>query len=211
MSKQNPAKEENPATPMEFIVAKVGGRFLRFASRESLPSEGVEEGPYDLNIINGMSKEAIGDLYSDVASVSPKKFKDRKVAIDSFAYQVAKLPLFDPNPAKPAPAAKAEKLAATSGESEKKYARKTSDTFELVKPDELDKVMRELAPQARELVLIMTDLAREKNSTSFSSAELSEKLKIPEVAAKLRTKQDPLRILQYYKGKLVSVGLLRVS
>ena len=72
-------------------------------------------------------------------------------------------------------------------------------------------MMRGLAPQARELVLIMTDLAKEKGATSFSGTDLNEKLKIPEVGARLRTKQDPLRILQYYKGKLISVGLVRVS
>ena len=68
-----------------------------------------------------------------------------------------------------------------------------------------------LAPQARALVSIMADLAKELGSASFGGAALEARLKVPEVAALLRTKQDPLRILQYYKGKLISVGLIRVS
>ena len=132
------------------------------------------------------------------------------MAIESLAYQVAKMPVFDPNAPKPEPAAKGTKPA-KAADGEKKYARKTPDTFELLQPAELDKVMRGLAPQARELVLIMTDLAKEKGATSFSGTDLNEKLKIPEVGARLRTKQDPLRILQYYKGKLIAVGLIKVS
>jgi hypothetical protein len=210
MSKQESAKEEKPATSMEFVVAKVGGKFLRFATREAVPSEGVDEGPYTPDIVREMTKEAIGELYSAVAGVSPKKFKDKRVAIESLAYQVAKMAIFDPSAPKPEPVAKGVKPA-KAADGEKKYARKTPDTFELLQPAELDKVMRGLAPQARELVLIMTDLAKEKGATSFSGTDLNEKLKIPEVGARLRTKQDPLRILQYYKGKLISVGLIRVS
>jgi hypothetical protein len=210
MSKQESAKEEKPATSVEFVVAKVGGKFLRFATREAVPGEGIEEGPYNLDVVNDMTVEAVGELYSKIAGVSPKKFKNKKVAIESLAYQVAKMAVFDPNAPKPEPAAKGTKPAkATDGE--KKYARKTPDTFELLQPAELDKVMRGLAPQARELVLIMTDLAKEKGATSFSGTDLNEKLKIPEVGARLRTKQDPLRILQYYRGKLIGVGLVRVT
>ena len=211
MSKQESAKEEKPATSMEFVVAKVGGKFLRFATREAVPSEGVDEGPYTPDIVREMTKEAIGELYSAVAGVSPKKFKDKRVAIESLAYQVAKMTVFDPSVPKPEPPPVKGGKATPSVNGEKKYARKTPDTFELLQPAELDKVMRGLAPQARELVLIMTDLAKEKGATSFSGTDLNEKLKIPEVGARLRTKQDPLRILQYYKGKLISVGLIRVS
>ena len=126
------------------------------------------------------------------------------------AYQVAKMAVFDPNAPKPEPAAKGAKPV-KAADGEKKYARKTPDTFELLQPANLDEVVRGLAPQARALVSIMADLAKELGSASFGGAALEARLKVPEVAALLRTKQDPMRILAYYKGKLVSVGLIRVS
>ena len=207
MSKQVPAKEENPAAATAFVVAKINDRWVRFKDKDSVPC-GVDL--VTEVIAAEMTVDDIGDLYSKIAGVSPKKFKNKKVAIESLAYQVVKMPVFDPNAPKPEPAAKGAKPA-KAADGEKKYARKTPDTFELLQPAELDKVMRGLAPQARELVLIMTDLAKEKGATSFSGTDLNEKLKIPEVGARLRTKQDPLRILQYYKGKLISVVLVRVS
>jgi hypothetical protein len=207
MSKQVPAKEESPAAATAFVVAKINDKWVRFKDKDSVPC-GVDL--VTEVIAAEMTVDDIGDLYSKIAGVSPKKFKNKKVAIESLAYQVAKMAVFDPNAPKPEPAAKGTKPAkATDGE--KKYARKTPDTFELLQPAELDKVMRGLAPQARELVLIMTDLAKEKGATSFSGTDLNEKLKIPEVGARLRTKQDPLRILQYYRGKLIGVGLVRVT
>ena len=207
MSKQAPAKEENPAIAMAFVVAKVDGKYIRFQDVEAAPKDTLV---LTNDVVSGMTMTEISELYSAIAGVSPKKFKDKRVAIESLAYQVVKMAIFDPNAPKPEPAAKGAKPA-KAADGEKKYARKTPDTFELLQPAELDKVMRGLAPQARELVLIMTDLAKEKGATSFSGTDLNEKLKIPEVGARLRTKQDPLRILQYYKGKLISVGLIRVS
>ena len=207
MSKQVSAKEESPAAATAFVVAKINDKWVRFKDKDSVPC-GVDL--VTEVIAAEMTVDDIGDLYSKIAGVSPKKFKNKKVAIESLAYQVAKIAVFDPNAPKPEPAAKGTKPA-KAADGEKKYARKTPDTFELLQPAELDKVMRGLAPQARELVLIMTDLAKEKGATSFSGTDLNEKLKIPEVGARLRTKQDPLRILQYYKGKLISVGLIRVS
>ena len=80
-----------------------------------------------------------------------------------------------------------------------------------LQPKVTAEVVRGLAPQARALVSIMADLAKELGSASFGGAALEARLKVPEVAALLRTKQDPMRILAYYKGKLVSVGMIRVS
>ena len=207
MSKQVPAKEESPAAATAFVVAKINDKWVRFKDKDSVPC-GVDL--VTEVIAAEMTVDDIGDLYSKIAGVSPKKFKNKKVAIESLAYQVAKMAVFDPNAPKPEPAAKGAKPAKVA-DGEKKYARKTPDTFELLQPAELDKVMRGLAPQARELVLIMTDLAKEKGAVSFAGNDLNEYLKKPEVAARLRTKQDPLRILQYYKGALISKGLVRVS
>lgn len=207
MSKQVPAKEESPAAATAFVAAKINDKWVRFKDKDSVPC-GVDL--VTEVIAAEMTVDDIGDLYSKIAGVSPKKFKNKKVAIESLAYQVAKMAIFDPNAPKPEPVAKGAKPV-KAADGEKKYARKTPDTFELLQPAELDKVTRGLAPQARELVLIMTDLAKEKGAVTFAGNDLGEFLKKPEVAARLRTKQDPLRILQYYKGALISKGLVRVS
>ena len=208
MSKQVPAKEESPAAATAFVVAKINDKWVRFKDKDSVPC-GVDL--VTEVIAAEMTVDDIGDLYSKIAGVSPKKFKNKKVAIESLAYQVAKMTVFDPSVPKPEPPPVKGGKATPSVNGEKKYARKTPDTFELLQPAELDKVMRGLAPQARELVLIMTDLAKEKGAVTFAGNDLGEFLKKPEVAARLRTKQDPLRILQYYKGALISKGLVRVS
>lgn len=189
------------------IFAKVGGRFLRFSTAESVP-ETVDEGPYTIEILRELTPAKIGELYGNVAKVPTKNFKDPKVAIDSLVYQVAKIPLFDPN--KPVEVQAATPIM-TGQSTEKRVVSKKSEFYELSSPADLDKVLGGLAPQARELVLIMTELANDKGSTKFSSSELEERINLPEVAARLKTKQEPLRILKYYKGKLIGSGLIKTS
>lgn len=204
-------KVTGPAEIAAFVVAKVeGGKFLRFKSLEDLPKEGTTLAITN-QTVGELTKDEIGNIYSQIVGTGKKNFKDKKIAIESLVYQIAKLPVFDPNASPLAEAVKAGAKANKPTKEGKKYERKTPDTFELLQPEEVDKVLRGLAPQARELVLIMADLAKEKGSTTFSGEDLNAKLKIAEVGARLRTKQDPLRILQYYKGKLISSGLIRVS
>jgi hypothetical protein len=204
MSETKEGRASSATQITDFILAKVGGKLLRFAAVESVP-EGAET--ITLESVQELPKDKIGELYGTVAGVSPKHFKDKRMAIESLIYQVAKMPIYDPSAVKPeAKPGEAKKTAA--GE---KFVRKSNETFELLTPPDTEKVLRDLAPQARELILIMTELAKEKGSTTFSGSELNSKLKIPEVGARLRTKQDPLRILQYYKGKLIGAGLVRTS
>ena len=205
MSDTKEGRSSSATQITDFILAKVGGKLLRFAAVESVP-EGAET--ITLESVQELPKDKIGELYGTVAGVSPKHFKDKRMAIESLIYQVAKMPIYDPNAPKPEARPGESKKAAASGE---KFVRKSNETFELLTPPDTEKVLRDLAPQARELILIMTELAKEKGSTTFSGAELNSKLKIPEVGARLRTKQDPLRILQYYKGKLIGAGLVRTS
>lgn len=194
------------ATP--FTIAKVDGRYKRLQDVEATPEGALA---VTSESVVGMTMVEISEIYSEVAGVSPKRFKDKRVAIESLAYQVAKMPIFDPSAPKPAPIEKGAKAAKTAVVGEKKLARKASETLELLQPEKLDEVLRALAPQARELVAIMADLAKEKNAATFSGTDLDSFLKIPEVGARLRTKQDPARILAYYKGKLIAAGLVRVS
>lgn len=59
---------------------------------------------------------------------------------------------------------------------------------------------REFAPQAKQILRALSA----KNLTSISEAEL-----IPLVSVK--TKQDPWRIFQYYRPKMISRGVLRIE
>jgi len=199
--KKDVGASDDVAKAAPFVVARVDDKYVRLALGASAP-EGVPT--FTSETVAGMTIVEISEIYSKIVGTSPKKFKDKRVALESLAYQVAKMPIFDPSAPKPEPAARA-----VGGKRER--ASKSPDTFELLQPANLDEVVRGLAPQARALVSIMADLAKELGSASFGGAALEARLKVPEVAALLRTKQDPMRILTYYKGKLVSVGMIRVS
>ncbi len=198
-------KSEDQTSSVDFILGKVGSRLLRFQKIEEVPTD---VSPITLETVREMSKEEIGELYGRVAGVQPKNFKDKKIAIESLVYQVAKMATTDPRLA----AVDTNTGAQGNGKQvEENLARKSSEVFELLAPVDADAALSGLAPQARELMLIMTELAQEKGSTKFSAGDLSTKLTSPVVIERLKTKQDPLRILQYYKGKLIGVGLIRTS
>lgn len=198
-----PNTQEGRDEVQDFVLANVDGKFLRFKSIDAVP-EGHET--LTLDTLEKMTKDDIGRLYGTIAGVNPKNFKDKKVAIESFVYQVTKMNIFDPSSPKATHAA-----ATSSSTTQDSRVKKTAENFELLAPPDVDKALKSLAPQARELVLIMTELAKEKGSTKFAGTDLADKLKQPEVAARLKTKQDPARILQYYKGKLIGHGIIRTS
>lgn len=184
----------------DFLIAKLDGRFMRFPSMESIP-DSVEEGPYSLNVVQEMPKLAIGELYGKLIAGGAKNFKTKEIAIESFAYQAAKLPEFgDPSTA-PSPTA--------PGSAKKVDRAKRSSTIELLMPKNSAEVLKALAPQARELVLILTELAKEKVSPVLTSAEIEAKLQQRDSIERLNTRQDPIRIWTYYKGTLVSRDLIR--
>lgn len=188
----------------DFIIAKVEDRFLRFGTLDTVP-EGAEA--LTKAKVEELPKDKIGELYGSIAGVSAKNFKDKRVAVESLLYQVAKMPIFDPS----APKVEAKPTEKGTASSAPRVPRKSNETFQLLNPPEMDKIVKGLAPQARELVLIMTDLASEKKSATFSGADLEAKLQTEDAKNRLRTKQDTMRILQYYKGKLISSGLIRTS
>lgn len=195
----------------DFIIGKINGLFVKFPNLEAVP-EGTEAIVGEN--VKAMSKDAIDSLYSDVARISmPKKFKSKIVALESLEYQVNKLPEYgaaastavrstdSPMAAAVLSGAKANKVP--------KVPKKDSSTYELLSPPNVDEVLKSLAPQARELVAIFADLAKEKASTTFTGADVEAFFKRPEVAARLRTRQEPVRILTYYKGILISKGMIR--
>jgi hypothetical protein len=195
----------------DFIIGKINGAFVKFPNLEAVP-EGTEAIVGES--VKAMSKDAIDSLYSDVARISmPKKFKSKIVALESLEYQVNKLPEYGATAAAPVAAngivagLKAPKDA-TSPRAPK-VPKKDSSTYELLSPPNVDEVLKSLAPQARELVAIFADLAKEKASTTVTGADVEAFFKRPEVAARQRTRQEPVRILTYYKGILISKGMIR--
>jgi hypothetical protein len=195
-----------------FVVGKIDGRVVRLQTPEAAP-EGAEvithESAMDLSL------EVLGELYGSIAGVNAKKFKTKRVAIECIGYQVAKLPIFDPNAKKVGPPRIAKGVQVAPGVVNvidgKKVGRKSTDQFELLKVVDPATTLAKLAPQARELVAIMADLAAEKSSTIFAGPDLEEFLAKPEIGARLKTRQEPTRILQYYKAKLITLGVIRVS
>ena len=197
----------------DFIIGKINGAFVKFPNLEAVP-EGTEAIVGES--VKAMSKDAIDSLYSDVARISmPKKFKSKIVALESLEYQVNKLPEY--GAAAKVQGTETGRISAGSPGAQRgvpavkvaKVPKKDSSTYELLSPPNVDEVLKSLAPQARELVAIFADLAKEKASTTFTGADVEEFFKRPEVAARLRTRQEPVRILTYYKGILISKGMIR--
>lgn len=195
--------DEKDDLVMDFAIAKLDGKFLRFKTAEMVPSgiEAITE-----ESINEMTKEKLGELYGAVAGVEAKKFKDRRVAVDSLLYQFGKLPKYDPvAPAETKPA------KATAPAKVGKHQKKDTEVYKVMSPPNSSKILGGLAPQARELFLIMVELAESQNSDSFSGADLDLKLNQDSSMKRLNTRQDPGRILSYYKGKMIGLGLIQTS
>lgn len=201
--------EQTKADIANYVIGLVGGRFLRF-SEESVVPEGTN--PITTESLGKMSDEELGQLYGQVAGTNTKLFRSRTVAIESIEYQIKKLPLFDPSaPVRQAVLVNKGQNSPQPREPREKYARKSGEVFELLSPPDIDSVMRSLAPQARELILIMTEIVEEKGTNKFLGSDLNAKLNGAGIADRLKTRQDPGRILQYYKGKLIGAGLIRTS
>lgn len=204
---------------LEFIVGKVKGKFYRFSTITNVPTDTVAT---TSETVTQMTTADVGILYGEIAKVPTKKFKDKKVATESLVYQIAKLPFFDPDAApsflgaalaKSKSAQPTAASAATTGASTSKSGAtpKTAGALELCQVPDLAAALTGLAPQAKELILIMAEIVKEKGSTKFSDDDVAAKLAIPEIAAKLHTKQEPIRIFKYYKGRLADAGFIKVG
>lgn len=192
-----------------FNVVKLGDRFVRMPVAAGVP-EGAEV--IDLTQIEGMELDKMGELYGELAKTSVKKFKTKKVAIESINYQVGKLPIVDPASGKVtvnSPANDTKTNTAAPGE-KKERAKKALANVELLTPPDAGEKLKKLAPQARELVMLMTEMATAKGSTSLTGDELSAALNTPEFVARLRTRQEPARIFSYYRPVLNKEGFIKL-
>lgn len=201
---------ENVAGP---IFAKVDGRWKKFEDLAEVPVN-KEDGPYHPKMLEGMTKNHLGEIYGQIAGVPAKNFKSKEVAIESVVYQANKLPDFGEvkSPAREAfdKDAAARAVPKAAGSSNKTPAKKPSGNFELLSPPDVAEKLKALAPQARELVLMAAEFAAEKGSTKFGAIEFSDYISVPERAARLHTRQEPVRILTYYRSKLDDAGLLKM-
>ncbi len=191
------ANEAAAKAPQEVVVARSAAGFVRYGSRAAVP-EGVVAVSED--VLTSMAKEELEDLYSSIAMVPPKKFKSAKVALENVLYQVLKMPIYGE---------KIAGLQAQVGSSQRKYERKSPNKYVLVLGEDADKQLKDMAPQARECVSIMGDFARELGRLEFGEDELRARFEAS--SDRLGTKQDPWRVLQYYRGKLIGSNLLKVK
>ncbi len=190
------ANEAAAKAPQEIVVGKNPTGYVRYASKAAVPDDVSAVSEDDLT---AMSKEELESLYSSLAGGMPKKFKNPKVALENVLYQIDKMPLYEE---------KTAQVVAASA-SQRKYERKSPNKYTLLMGEGSDKAMKDLAPQARECVSIMGDFAKELGRLEFGEDELRAKFEAS--ADRLDTKQDPWRILQYYRGKLIGSNLLRIS
>lgn len=181
----------------EMVIGRVGSAFVRYASKAAVP---VDVAAISEEVLTSMTKEELEDLYSSLAGVPIKKFKTPKVALENVAYQISKMPVRD------------SMVLATQSQpasTVRKYERKSPNKYILLVGPDTEKALRDMAPQARECVSIMGDFAKELGRLEFDEEELRERFEASR--DRLSTKQSPWRILQYYRAKLISSNLMRVS
>jgi hypothetical protein len=82
--------------------------------------------------------------------------------------------------------------------------------FDLPKGDQAKiDVFYRMPPQARSIIELVEEYCKEFTEPVILETEL--KAYIEKHADKLYTKQDPWRIFQYYRGKLIAAGFLRFA
>lgn len=187
------------APEVSFTLAKVGTNYFKFAPDAPLP-EGAQT--MTLDDLSKSSKEELEEMYASVAGTSPKKFKSQEMALENVTFQVGKMKLI-------AAAAATGPLPATVDPTERKYAKKAPSTYKLMLDAGSSDKIKNLGPQARECINVMADFAKQEGRLEFKEDEL--KVFFDACKDRLKTKQEPWRILMYYRGKLISADLLRVS
>ena len=191
-------EQQGPDSP-DVLLAKIGKKFERFEKLGAVPADADVVTTQDLT---EMSKDQLESFYADLVGMTPKKFKDKKMVLSSITSQVEKMPFFDPSKIKEAKPAK--------GDDKRRYERKAPNTYCLLPmPPDGEKTLSSLAPQAKECVRILADFALESGKSQWSEEELKKRFE--KEGDRLRTKQSPWRILQYYRSKLININLLRVQ
>jgi hypothetical protein len=210
------SEADAPRTP-DFRIMRHGDRWVRLAPAFKPPADAEI---VDIAAINAMDDEAIGKLYGEVGKVSNKKFKHKGVAVESTVYQIMRMKIWDPDApeteatavlAGDAKARAAKKERKASAAAAPKVARGSSKVYELLSPPDSAAVLGKLPPQARELVLMLTEVAAEAGSTKIAGAAVIARMSKEDAVSRLRTVQPAMRILGYYTKQLEEAGLLKVA
>ncbi len=182
-----------------FFLVKVGNSYKKYAVDVPLPDGAAT---ITQEALENSSKEDLEEAYAAIAGTSVKKFKSKELALENVVYQVGKMPTLSSSApvTQPASAEKAEK---------KTYVRKSPSNYKLVVDESSQDKLKVLSPQARSCIDIMADFAKKVGRFEFQEKELKDFFESEK--ARLNTKQDPWRILMYYRSKLISADLLRVS
>lgn len=203
-------KEESnaPARTTGLDVALVDGQYFRLAEGVE-PPEGAEVFLYD--DLESLELTKLGEIYGSLAGVAPKKYRSAKIAVESIAFQLKKKT--PTNPWAPKVITKSTEPLAGGEKGEKKEKAKkepTATTVTLLAPEDLADQLKKLAPQARDIVGIITDLVSKINTDTITGDVLSQALNEPSAVARLRTRQSPDRIFAYYRSALIASGIIRV-
>jgi hypothetical protein len=184
------------------IVKQKNGYYVKYPNIEAVPAE-AEDNVLTSDEIGDMRKEDVESIYSILTGTSPKTFKTQDEAVQNVIYAIEKMdsvkqPKFE--------------AATDNGKQEKvirKETRRAPTMFTLNAPQGLGNQIKNLAPQARTIVEILVEEASKDNNIEFSEDRIHELLGTDENKKRLNTRQIPSRIFQYYRQKIMSLGLLR--
>lgn len=191
-------------------MALVDGRYVRLSVGIE-PPEGSEIFLFD--DLEGLKLTKLGEIYGDLAGVTAKKFRSPKIAVESIAFQLKKKT--PTNPWAPKTYIKATDAAPNrtdKGEKKEKAKKEpTASTITLLAPEDLSDQLKKLAPQARDLVGILVELAAASGTTTFTGDVVSKALNEQKSVERLRTRQSPDRIFAYYRSSLIGSGIIKVA
>jgi hypothetical protein len=208
---ENVADVKEAAEIAPFVLARLNGALVKLSESPTDGAEGFSAVIDGIGIIthdnvNSLTKDQIGDLYGQLAGVAPKKFKDKAIAVESLLYQVGKVKVHVPGAEKTGKAEKAGKAAGTTAE--KAAAKERTTTFVLLAPADAADKLKTLPPQAQAVVSALADVAKAQGGMEVSGKALEERLKAAD--SPLKTGQPVMRIVGYYKSKLIGAGLIQV-
>lgn len=192
-------------TPTELFVANVDGKYLRFEKLEHVPA-GCRTYTNKRELL-GQTQKQVEAVFAHVKGIPPKTFKDKETAAENLWDAFGELPLFVPKKAAPPAADTDGSLPADAGKtdtSKKKYQKKRDvDIYKILpETDKTRKALDDFAPQAKACV----EIIRADGKPQYTEDELKALMEANR--GKLRTKQTPWRIFQYYRGMLISADIL---